>query len=350
MQELLEDLKNDIEAARDIGEWKESSQEEEDKQDNAALAKISESIHQLTITDRGTDSATSRMKRRAVMKREGVIPKLRSDDSLSKPSSVPDQSQHYSQISDPQALAIYSKCSTRLGKLENLLGLDSMPPPELSSVKDFPMPIIKMTDVMARQVNLLNDVEESFLDELAKKIQLITISADRMEEKRKEAKKGYEELLAARDISTATFSSGNGYSVPPRSPTLSGTTRMPGGDNDVASSRLDLQHPLIDPELPAKISALHGTLPAIESLVPMLHPTLERLRALREVHQDSASAHTRLTELEQHEVEIQRQLKYWKDTLLELEEQTNDLEEEWLENMENVEKKFKNLEGRIQAL
>ena len=356
LQSVLEDLQNDIEASKEKGEWQEISQEDEDEQDDKALIQISESMRRLTATDRGNDSATVRMRKRATTKQQSAPIKLRADDSASLVLPTPGQSQSYSHISDSQALAIYTKFSSRLGTVESLLGLDSIPPPDLPSVKDYTMPLMKMTDIMARQLNLLNEVEEPFLDQLAKRIRTIISDAERMEEKRKQAKKGYEDLLAARDASNAGFSSNNGYHAPPQSPKLSGTTTRTtdrdGGGNDMLSvpSLDNPDHPLIDPELPARISALHSTLPAIENLAPMLQPILERLRALKEVHQDSSSANTRLTELEQHEVEIQKQLKQWRDTLGEMEQNTDELEEEWLENMENVENKFKELEARIKAI
>ena len=350
LQSLLEDLQNDVETSKEKGEWQEISQEEEDEQDNKALIDISESMRRLTTTDRGNDSATVRMRKRATAKQQRTPVKLRADDSASLVPLTPGQSQSYSHISDSQAIAIYTKFSSRLGTVESLLGLDSIPPPDLPSVKDYTMPLMKMTDIMARQLNLLNEVEDPFLDHLSKRIQTISSEAEQMEEKRKQAKKGYEDLLTAREASNAGFiSNNNNY---PTSPTLSGTTRTTSKNGDLPNISLvdDPHHPLLDPELPARISALHSTLPAIENLAPMLQPILERLRALKEVHQDSSSANTRLTELEQHEVEMRKQLKQWRDTLSELEQHTDELEEEWLENMENVEKKVKELEARIRAI
>jgi nuclear migration protein JNM1 len=293
-----------------------------------------------------------RMQRRSAIPQDRGEIKLHTDHERAIPRRLPEQTSNYTQISSPQAMAVYSTFSSRLENLENIIGLNHIPPPDLPSSKDFAMPLIPMTDIMARQLNLLSDADNSFLDDLTKRIRKLTLDAEHLDEQRREARKSYEELRSTIDAAAQTPGTSNStaFHIRPQSPTLSGTTRMPGGDGDSRTLPVDPSHPLAHPDLPARISALYSTLPAIEKLAPLLPPTLERLRALREVHQEAAAAHTRLEELEEHEAEMQQDIRGWKKSLTKMETKADKLEADWTESMKMIDIWVKNLEGRIEKL
>ena len=352
--ELVAELKNDIEVSKETGKWEDITQEQLDEHDDEAMKQLNETATWLHITDKGPDSATTRMRRRIDARPDRGPLQLRSEDESSFPTRLPDQKSSWNEISSPQAVALYTALCSRLERLETIMGLNSIPPPDLPSVKDFPMPLLPMASVMQRQLNLLTDVDEPFLDELGKRIRSLTTDAERLDERRREAKKNFEELRSTMDAASTSpiTSQSNGYPLPatPRSPALSGTTRMPGTEPDIRAPTFDPNHPLTHPDLPAKISALYSTLPVIENLVPQLPPTLQRLHALRQVHQDVGSASVRMEELEEHEAGMQKDMRDWKAQLLRIEDHLKIKEDSWMTNMETIENWVKDLEGRIKAL
>jgi len=103
-------------------------------------------------------------------------------------------------------------------------------------------------------------------------------------------------------------------------------------------------------ESDAKINALYGILPTIESLSPMLPPLLDRLRSLRAIHADAASASETLERLEKDQAEMAAELKQWRVGLEKMEEAIKGGDETVQGNMKVMEGWVKGLEERMDKL
>ena len=105
-----------------------------------------------------------------------------------------------------------------------------------------------------------------------------------------------------------------------------------------------------DADQEAKINALYGTLPTIESLTPMLPPLLDRLRSLRAIHADAATASDTLDRIEQEQVDLTEELKQWRDGLEKIEGAVKDGDTAIKGNMKVMEGWVKELEERVAKL
>jgi nuclear migration protein JNM1 len=105
-----------------------------------------------------------------------------------------------------------------------------------------------------------------------------------------------------------------------------------------------------DADQEAKINALYGTLPTIESLTPMLPPLLDRLRSLRAIHADAATASDTLDRIEQEQVDLTEELKQWREGLEKIEGAVKDGDTAIKGNMKVMEGWVKELEERVAKL
>jgi nuclear migration protein JNM1 len=103
-------------------------------------------------------------------------------------------------------------------------------------------------------------------------------------------------------------------------------------------------------EQDAKINALYGILPTIESLTPMLPPLLDRLRSLKAIHGDAATASETLDRIEREQADMASELKQWRTGLEKMEEAMENGDETVKGNMKVMEGWVKDLEGRMEKL
>ena len=105
-----------------------------------------------------------------------------------------------------------------------------------------------------------------------------------------------------------------------------------------------------DPDQTAKISALYGTLPTIETLSPLLPSVLERLRSLRHLHNAAAEAGQRMDNVEKKGLENESEIRRWKEALEVVEGKVEEMEGKLKGNMGVVENWVGELEGRVKEL
>lgn len=215
---------------------------------------------------------------------------------------------------------------TRLTLLETLLGLSSLPLPTQSRTHD--KAILPTLDTLDRQITFLTTSSASTLDSISKKIRHLTTEAEKLDSARKAAKASQEALKAAAHAQAESGSF----------PETAAKTGAPPKES------------LEDPEHISKINALYGTLPTIESLAPLLPAVLDRLRSLRLIHADAASASQTLAAVEKKQAEMGEELRSWKEGLEKVEGVMREGEERTKGNMGVVEEWVRELEERVKKL
>lgn len=206
------------------------------------------------------------------------------------------------------ALAKAADFDRRLVLLEKAIGITSSAMPELEG-NGLPRAIMPTLDTLQNQILTLSEASTSSLDSISRRVRTLTQEAEQLEKSRKAAK-------AAQD-SLAT-----------------------GG------SPVELD----DSEQTAKINALYGTLPTIESLAPLLPPLLDRLRSLRAIHADAATASDTLEHIEQSQSDMATDIKQWREGLEKIEAAMNEGETAMTANMKTVDGWVKDLEVKVSKL
>ena len=72
-------------------------------------------------------------------------------------------------------------------------------------------------------------------------------------------------------------------------------------------------------ETVAKINALYGALPTVEKMKPVLPVLLDRLRSLRDIHQNAATASETLKNIEGRQEEMADEIEKWAEALAKVE-------------------------------
>lgn len=102
-----------------------------------------------------------------------------------------------------------------------------------------------------------------------------------------------------------------------------------------------------DPDRVAKINALYGILPTIQSLSPTLPMVLERLRTLRMIHASAGTANATLDGIEKRQAEQAGELKQWREALEKMEQKLDSGEEVLTNNVKLVGEWVRELEARV---
>ncbi len=223
---------------------------------------------------------------------------------------------HSSSKQQDHALAKAAEFDTRLALLEKALGVNT------SSTQSTTKPILPTLEQLSQQVTTLSGSSTSSLDSISRKVRQLTQEAERLESTRKAAK-------AAQDALKESPRSGR--AVP--------------NDGGVA-----LEQDTTDSEQVAKINALYGTLGTIESLSPILPSVLDRLRSLRIIHADAATASENLNAVEQRQEEMAGEIKRWREGLERVESAMKEGEGVMGSNIKVVEGWVKDLEVRMKRL
>ncbi|KAJ0313413.1 hypothetical protein COL516b_000350 [Colletotrichum fioriniae] len=207
------------------------------------------------------------------------------------------------------ALATAADFDRRLVLLEKAIGVGSTALPEVD-INGLPRAIVPTLDGLQKQITTLSQASTSNLDTISRRVRTLIQEAQELEKARQGAKSAQETL-------------GNGAA---------------SGEDAPA------------PEQLAKINALYGTLPTIENLAPLLPPLLDRLRSLRAIHSDAATAGEMLGRIEKQQTDMATDLKQWKDGLEKVEEAMKEGGTAMTGNMKVMEAWVKDLEGRIAKL
>jgi nuclear migration protein JNM1 len=210
------------------------------------------------------------------------------------------------------ALAKAADFDRRLELLEKSIGITSSDLPELDG-NSLPRAIIPTLDTLQRQIITLSEASTSSLDSISRRVRTLTQEAEQLEKSRKAAKAAQESLVAAGDVAGETGSLG-------------------------------------DSEQTAKINALYGTLPTIENMAPLLPPLLDRLRSLRAIHSDAATASETLERIEESQNEMAADIKQWRDGLGKIESAMKDGDEAMDANTKVIEGWVKALETKVSMM
>ncbi|PHH54270.1 hypothetical protein CFIMG_003894RA [Ceratocystis fimbriata CBS 114723] len=201
------------------------------------------------------------------------------------------------------ALAKVAEFDARLLALEKSLGSNSTLGLELDS-NGMPRAILPTLDILQKQVSTLSQASTATLDSISRRVRSLTQEADQLTKSRKEAKEAQEALDGAKE-----------------------------GDGSC------------DQE--SKINALYGTLPTIENLAPLLPSILDRLRSLRTIHSDAASASDILSRVEKQQTEMALELKQWREGLTKIETAIQEGSTTMQGNTKVMEEWVKDLEARV---
>jgi nuclear migration protein JNM1 len=211
------------------------------------------------------------------------------------------------------ALAKAADFDHRLLMLEKALGVGSVAMPEFDS-SGLPRAIIPLLDHLHKQISTLADASVPSLDSISRRVRTLTQEAESLEKARKNAKAAHDALVAA------------------------GTAPIPDGTGRE------------DTEQAAKINALYGTLPTIENLTPLLPPLLDRLRSLRMIHADAATAAETLARIEKKQVEMATDIQQWREGLEKVETAIRNGDAAMTKNMDVLSEWVKDLESKMAKL
>lgn len=219
---------------------------------------------------------------------------------------------------EDHTLSKVSDFDSRLTLIEAALGLDAIPLPtqDKSPLKA----VLPALDTLDKQFTTLSTSTDTSLDKVSRRVRQLTQDAEKLEQARRAAKSAQEVLSPSNE----------------NFPLLNG----PAKDSDV----------LNDAEQIPKINALYGTLPTIESLAPLLPSVLDRLRSLRSLHADAATASQTLAKLEARQEDTKQELQGWREGLEKVENAMKRGEQTVKGNTETVEGWVKELEERMRKL
>ncbi|MCJ1393509.1 hypothetical protein MMC18_006384 [Xylographa bjoerkii] len=318
LQREAEELKAEVGRQQENNE-KEGAGSERVDIGEASLDQLSCAL--TTLTTLGT-STHPHAERRLAQKLSTAIAAPYAPPSTTSQSQEPDAPSSYTISYTPTYLSAHllakaASFDTRLTLLERLLGLDALPLPTHSSTP--PKPLLPTLTLLDDQLTTLTTSSASSLDALSTQIHELTLSAEKLDEARKAAKTSQDALK-----------SGSRGSFP------------------VVPASLNLA--IEDPEQVSKINALYGTLPTIESLAPLLLPLLDRLRSLRVIHADAASASEELKDIERRQTEMGKEIREWREGLERVEGLMAKGEDRTRGNMEVVEGWVRELEERVGRL
>ncbi|KAK1246832.1 hypothetical protein MKX08_000634 [Trichoderma sp. CBMAI-0020] len=206
------------------------------------------------------------------------------------------------------ALAKAADFDRRLLVLERSLGISSSFMPEAGE-GGLPRAILPTLDSLEKQVSALSQASTANLDTISRRVRALASEQDKLNESREKAKALREEL-------------GKHAGSPP-----------------VDTS-----------EQEAKINALYAILPTIENLTPILPPLLDRLRSLRAIHADAATASQTLDQIEKQQAEMATEIKQWKEGIEKLENTVTKSDQVMKQNSEVFEGWVKGIEQRLDTL
>ncbi|CZT19201.1 uncharacterized protein RCC_05047 [Ramularia collo-cygni] len=239
-------------------------------------------------------------------------------DAPSIPPSTTEQQQNDHQQSPPgdQTLSNVTAFDSRLAAIESALGLSSLDAAtEMSALSSPLLPTIALLD---HQVATLTS---------ATSLSALEAASTRIHKLKAEA-------AELSDLQTQ----------PPQSTATS--------DAEDSASEAEVTSPpaALTSEDMQSLQALYAILPTLQSLSPMVPALTNRLRSLRTIHTAAANAHNDLDELEGRQVEMDKELKMWREGLEKVEEAVETAGEQNANNGKFVKQWIEELDGRVKAL
>ncbi|KAI1333240.1 Dynamitin-domain-containing protein [Xylariaceae sp. FL0255] len=290
---------------REVQEAKEEhdQQQGETPQQDADLVSLSNALSELSAQPEGELVYQTRQQKAT---NDSTAPQA--ERSLPSTDSATYTITYAPSYEQSHALAKAADFDRRLTYLEKAMGLSSATP-ELEG-NGLPRAIMPTLELLQNQIMTLSEASTSSLDGISRRVRTLTQEAEQLEKTRKAAKAAQDEL----------------------SP--SNASVVEGGDS----------------EQTAKINALYGTLPTIESLTPLLPPLLDRLRSLRAIHADAATASETLERIEKSQGEMASDIKQWREGLEKIEATMGENGTAMSANMKVVEGWVKELEAKMAQL
>ncbi|KAK4698125.1 nuclear migration protein JNM1, partial [Lecanoromycetidae sp. Uapishka_2] len=285
-----------------------------------ALSQVLDSVGSIAAEDETGAASRLQKKLASTAKASGNLANGQSADSTRQDIGSPTYTVTYApNYQEDHALSKVSDFESRLALIEAALGIDAMtlPTQDRSAAKA----MIPTLDSLDKQLNTLSNSTDSSLDRISRRVRHLTVDAEKLERARKSAKAAQEALSPA----------SNG----PRSAGLASEAGIPEVE---------------DHESMSKINALYGTLPTIESLAPLLPSVLDRLRSLRILHADAASASQTLSKVESRQEAMKDELQGWREGLEKVEKAMEQGEQTMKGNTEMVEGWVKELEERMRKI
>lgn len=307
------ELKSELERKRAEGE----------EMDLDGLGSLDQNLGALsTAIAHGERSAQERLKQKLDAKPIAQQSTEGNEDSTATEAGGPGYTISYAPtFSSSHALAKAASFDTRLAVIEAILGADStsIPTQDHSAYRK---PVLPTLDILDKQITTLSSTSAATLEGVHKRVQALVRETERLEEARRAAKDAQDSL----------------------------SSPQAGRAGDRGSGPSDGELALDDPEQIAKINALHGTLPTIEALAPILPGLLDRLRSLRLLHTDAANAGNSLNELEKKQAEMDSEISEWQESLDKVESMLGQAESNTKANMKVVEGWVSDLSGRVKSL
>jgi nuclear migration protein JNM1 len=192
--------------------------------------------------------------------------------------------------------------------LEKDLGITSAAVAD-TDANGLPRAIIPTLDNLERQISMLAQASTANLDAISRRVRSLASEQEKLNDSREKAKALREELGKSGAVS-----------------------------------------PTEESDQEAKINALYAILPTIENLTPILPPLLDRLRSLRVIHAESATASETLTRIEKEQSEMAAELKIWREGLEKMESSLAEGDAATKGNMKVMEGWVKDLEARMAKL
>ena len=208
----------------------------------------------------------------------------------------------------------------RLNLLEAALGVNTIPLP--TNGQQPSKALLPTLETLDKQLTALSTSTDASMDKIKGKVQELAQEAESLERKRSDARRAQE--------------AGSPANIRPGAAITNGETKG-----------VDLTE---DADQMSKINALYGTLNTIESLAPLLPLVLDRLRSLRSLHTDAATASQSLADIETRQVDMRQELQDWREGLKKVENVMQQGEQVMKGNTEVVEGWVKELEDRITKL
>lgn len=217
------------------------------------------------------------------------------------------------------ALALAAEFDRRLVQLEKGLGISESAVPEAGSGGEgLGRAVIPTLAELTKQLTVLSQASTANLDSISRRMRSMAAEQDKLNEAREKARTLREELGSA-GITDGGAAAGG-----------------PGEDEET--------------EQETKVKALYGIMPAIEGMAPILPPLLDRLRSLRAMHADAATAAERLDRIEGDQAALADELKQWRNGIDKMEAAIRDGRTTSDGNSKVIEAWAKDLEERIKTL
>ena len=273
-----------------------------------SLATMLDAIEMPTVSS-NRHAATSLVEKVNTISREQKPPVAQSSPLHQNPApNVPEQQND---------ITMFATLDARLEALEEILGLNDIPPESLEQPPT--KPLLPTLDILDKQISTLSTTSEVSIDKIRTRVRELAYDAENLEARRTSARKALENVKA-----------------------ISSRSRQPT-EADLAKAT-DFS---IDAELTSKINALYGTLSNIEAMSPLLPSVLERLRSLRDLHANAATASESLSQVEREQQDMKEELSSWRVGLEKVEKAVEQNEGNMKENTEIVEGWVKDLERRM---